>query len=251
MERLNAALKSFTIGFMSLVVLSGCDSSAPSPSLTLDSTPSADTSSASPVTTVAPSVAAPAGVTPTVVATPSPSPSPSVSPTPYAFSGGSGTLADPYQLDTATDVQNISQSPTAYFSVMQDISMNGINFVPIPSFSGTIYGNNRHLYNLTMTTTGTTKAAMFTSLSGTVVNLTLSNVSISSQSYSAAFAANVTASGMISSCGVSGTITSPSGGNGFNTGIGNSVYTTNSGGSVINTTQSVAFNGNNVTYKFP
>lgn len=132
---------------------------------------------------------------------------------------------------------------------MQDIDMSGIaNFRPLAAFSGTIYGNNHQLYNLVISTAGAAQAGLFTQLSGTIVNLVLSNVTISSQSgYATGFAGVVTGTGLISSCGISGTIMSPLGGNGFNTGIGNSVYTTlQAGGSVVNTTQAVRFNGNTV-----
>ncbi len=182
--------------------------------------------------------------------TPSPSPSPSASPTPYVFSGGAGTSGNPYQLETAQDVQNIGQASSAYFTVVQDINMSGISFSPITSFSGTLYGNNRHLYNLTITTTGSTKAVLFTSMSGTLVGLVIQNVTSSAATYAGGLVGSLT--GLVSACGTSGVISSPSGGNGFNTGTGNSVYVTKSGaGSVINTTQAVTFNGNNVTYKFP
>lgn len=123
--------------------------------------------------------------------------------------------------------------------------MSGVTFHALPAFSGTIYGNNHHLYNLTISET-TATAALFQSVSGTIVQLVLSNItSTSTQGYATGFAGALNG-GMISSCGISGAITSHLGGNGYNSGTGNSVYVTNSSGSVVNTTQSVNFNGNTV-----
>lgn len=220
-----------TVEEVSIPVVEPSATPEPSASPTPESTPSA---SPSPEPSPSP--------------TPSPSPSPSPSPTPYAFGGGNGTQSNPYELETATDVQNIGQAPSAYFTVVQDINMSGASFQPIASFAGTIYGNNKQLYNLAIATTGSTTAALFQSVTSTatIVQLKLVNVTISSQSgYATGFAG--TLRGFISNCSISGTITSPLGGNGFNTGTGNSVYVTKpSPGSVVNTTQNVQFNGNTV-----
>lgn len=218
---------------------------SPTPSETPEILPTA-----TPLVSPSPEPSASPSATPSPSPSVSPSPSPSPSPTPYTYSGGTGTLANPYQLETATDVQNIELNASKYFTLVQDINMSGINFHPLSAFSGTLYGNNNHIYNLTITTTGTTKAALFASVSGTIVSLVLQNATMVAATYATGFAATLT--GLISGCSVSGTITSPSGGNGFNTGTGNPTYVTKSGaGSVVNTTQAVTFNGNNVTYKFP
>lgn len=195
--------------------------------------------------------------TPSVTPSASSSPvsSPSASPSPYVFSGGSGTIGDPYQLETAQDVQSIDQASSKYFTLTQDINMALLgNFRPLNAFSGVIYGNNHHLYNLTVNTAGSNTAALFTSVSGTLVSLVLQSYHASSQTgYATGFAGHLT--GMLSNCSISGTITSPLGGNGYNGGIGNPIYVTKSGSAIINLPAfspiSVQFNGNHVSALSP
>ncbi len=192
-------------------------------------------------------------MTPTVSPTPSssPSPSPSASPTPYAYSGGVGTITSPYLISNTTDFQNIELNSAAYFSITQDISFEHAAAVhPMVSFSGVLYGNNKILYRMKIATTGTDRAALFLTMSGTLVEVVLSQATFTSQSYTAMFADRLT--GFISACSASGTITAPLDGNGYNTGVGNPIYHTKSvAGVVSNTQQSVDFNGNHVNYSFP
>jgi predicted small secreted protein len=176
---------------------------------------------------------------------PSPSPSPSASPTPYVFSG-SGTQPDPYRLQTASDVDHIRDYPAAHFQVMQDISLASLgSFTPIPSFSGVIYGQSFQLTNISIASPSNQTAAFFSSLSGTVVSLTFRVTNSSVSGYATAVAGSL--SGMLSSCRVYGTITSPAGGNGYNVGTGNPVYVIKTGtASLPGIVLDVQFNGNRV-----
>lgn len=214
-----------------LVLLAACSGGG-------DAAPAAE-SLAAPAPTLAPAPSP----TPSASPSPTPSPSPSPSPTPYAYSGGSGTMADPYQISVPEDVQRIADHPAAYFTLKQSINMGSYSFTTIPSFSGTLYGNSYELDNLTISGTGAV-TAMFGTMSGTIVQVKLYNATITGTQYAAAFAG--TLSGLISTCSVTGTITSPSGGNGFNAGVGVPFYKTKSGGSVVSSTQDVYFNGNRV-----
>lgn len=202
-----------------------------------------------PVASPTPSPSVTPTPSPSVTPTPTPTPTPTVTPAPYAYGGGNGTIGTPYLLDTQADVQHIADHLDAYFSLTQDINMAGISFAPLGAFSGTLYGHTHHLYNMHIVGAGTAVAAMFTSVSGTIVQLVLQNVTVTGGGFSAGFAGNLT--GLISTCQITGTITSPSGGNGDNTGIGNPVYVTVSGGgTVVTTSQNVQFNGNTVNFSF-
>lgn len=164
---------------------------------------------------------------------------------PYAFGGGQGTQAQPYILQNASDLRHIADFPSAYYWLNNAINMDNEAFSVLPAFSGTLYGNNYDISNLTITTTGSQTAALFASVSGTIVQLKLLSLKSSGQGFATGIAGNLT--GTISSCFIGGTITSPSGGNGYNFGTGNSLYVTKSGAaSVVNTTQNVQFNGNHV-----
>lgn len=168
---------------------------------------------------------------------------------PYSFGGGQGIQSQPYILQNSEDVKHIADFPAAYYWLNNDINMQGVSFSSLPAFSGTIYGNNYRLMNLTITATTGATAALFTSVSGTIVQLKLTGVNIVGQAYAAGFAGQL--SGTISACTISGNITSPSGGNGFNTGVGNSIYVSKTlSGSVVNTAQNVMFNNNHVTNSF-
>lgn len=238
------------MALLGLLALSACNaettiavSNAPTPKV--ESAPTDSIPEAVPTQDEAPKVVA----SPTVSPTPSPTPTvtPSPTPTPYAFPGGNGTIGSPYHLDTAADVQHIDEHSSAYFTVTQDIDMSGVVFTPLHAFSGVLYGNNHHFYHLVIAKTDGTTAALFASLSGTIVSLVIQSATISSNGYAAGFAGTLTGSALISSGSVSGTITSGLGGNGFNTGTGNGVYVTKSAGSTVtNVQQSVVFNGNTV-----
>lgn len=143
---------------------------------------------------------------PSVTPSPTPSPSPSATPAPYAFGGGSGTTADPYRLDTATDVEHIADYPSAVFSVTQDINMNGHPIVNgLTDFAGTLKGNGRQLYNLAVISTNGQNAALFRALTGTVDLLTLAGqFYVNGNGHVAAFATQL--GGSLTMCRVTGTI---------------------------------------------
>jgi len=165
--------------------------------------------------------------------------------TPYAFSGGSGTVSDPYTLETATDVAHIADFPAAHFELIHDIHMGGAAVTPVPVFSGALYGNGFAIHHFTLTASSG-NAALFTVMSGTVVQLDVENATINGGAYAASIAGHLT--GLISSCNLYAvTINSTLGGNGVNTGIGRPFFVTKSAsGSVIGSTYNVTFNGSHI-----
>jgi hypothetical protein len=159
----------------------------------------------------------------------------------YTFGGGTGTQQDPYLLEVAEDILHIGDFPAAHFALQNNINMGNITMETLPAFSGVLYGNNFTIFNFKIVhSTGI--AALFQSVSGTLVQLKISNMRATGTTYAAGFAGHVT--GMLSSCQVSGTIVSPQGGNGVNSGVGTALYVTKSSGAqVIAPKYNVTFNG--------
>lgn len=208
----------------------------------------ANENKALPAPTAAPSSSPAASPSPSATPSPSPtaSPSPSPSPTPYAYSGGNGTITTPYLLTLADDVRHIGDNPAAYFSMTQSISFEYEPAMePLPAFTGILYGHNYELFKIKISSTTAVKTALFVSVAGTIVQLRMTQAVITGSQYASGFAGHLT--GMISACAITGTITSPSGGNGYNTGTGTPIYVTiGASATVPGTTMSVQFNGNTV-----
>ncbi len=71
------------------------------------------------------------------------------------FSGGNGSLGDPYLISQNTDLVNLSNNFTYWddhFKLTANLDMTGINFIPIGNnffqFSGTFNGNEKTISNL-------------------------------------------------------------------------------------------------------
>ncbi len=91
----------------------------------------------------------------------------------YAFSGGSGTDGDPYQMTTCADFESMLSSPMASFIFENDIDCtadgNAVGFATI--FGGHINGNG-HKLTYALTTTGPSSSwALIEDFSGIIENL--------------------------------------------------------------------------------
>lgn len=62
------------------------------------------------------------------------------------FGGGNGTSGSPYKIEDSLDFKNISLNPSAYFILVNDITIN-TPLTPIPTFSGEIDGQNHIVTN--------------------------------------------------------------------------------------------------------
>jgi hypothetical protein len=82
------------------------------------------------------------------------------------FAGGSGTMADPYQVSTPAHLDNVRLYPSAYFTQTNPIDLGAYgNWTPIPSFSGYYNGQNYEIK--AMTISGPTgDAGFFTTTNG-------------------------------------------------------------------------------------
>jgi len=82
-----------------------------------------------------------------------------------AFSGGTGNVADPYQIETCTELQNISSDLSANYELIEDIDCSSFTgFIPLGNcignfstpydnedfvcFEGTFNGNNHSVFDL-------------------------------------------------------------------------------------------------------
>lgn len=102
------------------------------------------------------------------------------------FAGGDGTAMDPYLLRSAKHVQNMRNYPSAYFRMIADIDLDGVNWIPF-ELKGSFDGDNHILYNLTLSPYITAEnIGMFTELSSqaTLKNLTIEGVEINMPNYS-------------------------------------------------------------------
>jgi hypothetical protein len=103
------------------------------------------------------------------------------------FSGGTGTEADPFQITSVQDFNDVRSYLSSHFILSNDINLdvapyntgegwNPIGTVATP-FTGLLNGNGKAVQNL-LIQRNTNNQGLFGSLSGTVTNLVLSDITI-------------------------------------------------------------------------
>ena len=98
-----------------------------------------------------------------------------------AFSGGSGEPDNPYMISTADELNSIGHNPrlmTAYFKLVNDIDLTGVDFYIIANqyhpFRGTFDGNDHTISNFSYTSPEATGVGLFGYVSnGRIKNLGL------------------------------------------------------------------------------
>ena len=134
------------------------------------------------------------------------------------FAGGAGTNSSPYTINCYRHLNNIrkSTSSSVYYRLTQSINLNGYDWVPIQSFSGTIDGNNWALYNMKiLVTTDGGDYGFVNYLYGTIKNLHFPNVKIQTSNlssantimYIGAVAGCCESNGRVINCDISGSST--------------------------------------------
>lgn len=112
---------------------------------------------------------------------------------------GSGTSGGPYEIFSKSQLKDIGTNAcgasintgcSAYFKIMQDIDLNNEAFSPIGTnanpYTGSINGNSKTISNLNINLPTTNCVGLVgdsTGSSGSISNLTLSNVSVIGQNY--------------------------------------------------------------------
>ena len=174
---------------------------------------------------------------------------------PYRYSGGRGTMIDPYLITNPEDLRRIADNPTASFHMMNDIDMEGEAFTPIPYFNGYLWGRTNEIQNLKITyeTSNAPIVAMFEEIgeAGYISQLTLRDVDMVGSSYASGFVGILR--GYLAHCYITGKITSPNDpGYGASTAGDNPLYKTlvKSSAQLHNNTLNAYFNGYRVRYLF-
>ena len=135
-----------------------------------------------------------------------------------AFGGsGSGTFADPYQIGTAAQLQEMSEALSAHYVLTTDVDATvtttwngGAGFMPVGSvgtpFTGSLDGKGHTIRGLTISIDGGQNIALFgvTGTSSVVENLTMENAAVSSMDWVATLVG--TNNGTIWRCHATGTV---------------------------------------------
>lgn len=94
---------------------------------------------------------------------------------------GDGTKDYPYLVATAEQLNTyVRENPSLHYKQIEDISLSGYNWQPLPAFSGVYDGNNFTISNLTINLPGTDKVGLFSELSsdGQLMNIGLENANV-------------------------------------------------------------------------
>ncbi|MEX2461586.1 MAG: S-layer homology domain-containing protein [Paenibacillaceae bacterium] len=110
-----------------------------------------------------------------------------------SFEGGTGTLADPYQIATADQLNEVRNHMSASFKLTADIDLNvspynvGAGWQPIGNgtsmFQGNMDGNGYKITNLMINSPGTDYIGLFGGSSGSINKIILENISVTGGSY--------------------------------------------------------------------
>ena len=99
-----------------------------------------------------------------------------------SFSGGSGTADDPYLIANAVDLQNIIYRKSACYLQVADISLEGMNFLPIGTteapFTGVYDGNKCLITDLILESAEQTHLGLFGASSGVVRNVLMADCTV-------------------------------------------------------------------------
>jgi len=130
---------------------------------------------------------------------------------------GSGTEADPYLIDTASDLDAVRDDLAAHYKLTSNIDLSSIdNWQSIggqfhdAGFTGTIEGNNHVIHGLTVNRPETDLTGLFTVIDGaTITNLSLTGVTVIGAHYAGGLSgySGYETGNTIENCVVSGTIT--------------------------------------------
>lgn len=116
----------------------------------------------------------------------------------FTVTGFDGTIA------TAADMEKLSLNPSANFTLAADIDMTGVEYTPVPYFSGNIDGQGHYIRNLTFKNSDRDKAALISEFAGEYIkNLGFENLTIVGNADVAAVAGKTTSNGVISNIVVS------------------------------------------------
>jgi hypothetical protein len=130
----------------------------------------------------------------------------------YGFSGGTGTLAAPFQVYGCDDLDNISNYLSSNFTQMSNVDCSvyssGSGFDPIGGiFTGSYDGKGLNISNLFINRSASDFVGLFNQTNGAIINNTnLININISGNNYIGGLVGFSTFSSSFSSSSSSGTV---------------------------------------------
>ena len=110
----------------------------------------------------------------------------------FAYSGGSGIEADPYQIATVSDWNDLMKTSshwTKYFIMTADVNLLGVALTPVgtsgTNFTGVFDGNEHIIYNADMNKPTTDYVGLFgrVGTAGQIHNLGIEGINIKGRSY--------------------------------------------------------------------
>jgi hypothetical protein len=114
-------------------------------------------------------------------------------PPPFGYSGGKGTVTDPYKIASVLDWQTLMATPgdwSSCFIVMAEIDMDGQTMTPVGNYYGTAFtgvfdGNGHVIRNIEINIPGSDFVGLFgcVSTGGQIKNLGVEEVNIQGSSY--------------------------------------------------------------------
>lgn len=108
-------------------------------------------------------------------------------------------------ISTKEDLMNIKQNGN--YILVNDIDLSGMEWKPIPMFSGTLDGNNHAINGLTINASASNNQALFSVINnGKIKNLALTNVDISAMISAGGIVGILQNNTIIENCFVTGTI---------------------------------------------
>ena len=125
----------------------------------------------------------------------------------FGFSGGTGMAGDPYQIATAADLVQVNSYLTSSFILVNDIDLQGASYTGYVCgavFAGNFNGNGFSILNYSVTNA----RGFFTTINGTVRNLSLINAVYTSTSGVGGLASGTGAGAIIENCYVECSINS-------------------------------------------
>ena len=108
---------------------------------------------------------------------------------------------------TQSALNAIRNNPSGSYFLMADINLSGVDWEPIPSFSGTFNGNGHTIRGLSVNRSDQKDVGLFGSISGSIDNLTLDSIQVSSElngQNTGGLAGSTTGTSTISNCHVTG-----------------------------------------------
>jgi len=119
-----------------------------------------------------------------------------------AFAGGDGSQSNPYQIETAQQLQDISNDTTAYYILISDVDLSSFNWSPIGGFTGSLNGDGFVVSNLTVGNNSSTRQGLFGSIDdgGIVKNIGVINADVTGSSDVGILAGTIFSGGSVEKC---------------------------------------------------